>query len=87
MADSPSNTRFGWVRLVAAVGVIGVAVASFRRRPLGNALVLAGVGVAALGTGLAGLGVGALAPALAIAAALLYAGFVVPTPAAPRRRG
>lgn len=81
-------------RILAIVGnalgtlaVIGVAVASFRRRPLGNALVLAGVGVAALGTGLAGLGVGALAPALAIAAALLYAGFVVPTPAAPRRRG
>ena len=49
------------------------------RRPLGNALILAGVGVAALGSGLAGLGVGALAPILAIAAVLLYAGFVLPT--------
>ncbi len=49
-----------------------------RRRPLGNALILAGVGVAALGSGLAGLGVGALAPALAVAAVLLYAGFVTP---------
>jgi hypothetical protein len=51
---------------------------------LGNALILAGVGVAALGSGLAGLGVGALAPALAVAALLLYAGFVVPT--IPKRR-
>ena len=52
---------------------------AIRRRPLGNALILAGVGVAALGSGLAGLGVGALAPILAIAAVLLYAGFVLPT--------
>ena len=36
------------------------------RRPLGNALILAGVGVAALGSGLAGLGVGALAPLFAL---------------------
>jgi hypothetical protein len=70
---------------LGTLAVVGVAVASFRRRPVGNALVLAGVGVAAVGTGLAGLGVGALAPALAIAAVLLYAGFVVPTPAARSR--
>lgn len=58
--------------------VAAVAIASLRRRPLGNALILAGVGVAALGSGLGGLGVGALAPVLALAALLLYAGFVAP---------
>jgi hypothetical protein len=64
---------------LGTIAVVGVAVATFRRRALGNALVLAGVAVAALGSGLAGLGVGALAPALALASVLLYAGFVAPT--------
>lgn len=81
-------------RILAIVGnalgtlaVVVVAVTSFRRRPLGNVLILAGVGVAALGSALGGLGVGALAPMLALAAVLLYAGFVVPTPgASPPRR-
>lgn len=58
--------------------VVVVALATIRRRPVGNTLILAGVGVAALGSGLAGLGVGALAPILAVAAVLLYAGFVLP---------
>ncbi|HET6624035.1 MAG TPA: hypothetical protein VFG70_05845 [Gaiellaceae bacterium] len=80
-------------RILAIVGnalgtlAVVVAVTSFRRRPLGNVLILAGVGVAALGSALGGLGVGALAPMLALAAVLLYAGFVVPTPgASPPRR-
>jgi hypothetical protein len=64
---------------LGTVAVVAVAIASFRRRPLGNALILAGVGVAALGSGLAGLGVGALAPIVALAAVLLYAGFVIPS--------
>jgi len=64
---------------LGTLAVVVVALTSIRRRPLGNALILAGVGVAALGSGLAGLGVGALAPILAIAAVLLYAGFVLPT--------
>jgi hypothetical protein len=70
---------------LGTLAVVVVAIASIRRRPLGNALILAGVGVAAVGSGLAGLGVGALAPILAVAALLLYAGFVAPT--LPRRRG
>jgi hypothetical protein len=77
----------GWpARVLAIAGnslgtlaVVVVALSTIRRRPLGNALILAGVGVAALGSGLAGLGVGALAPVLAAAAFLLYAGFVAPT--------
>jgi hypothetical protein len=64
---------------IGTIAVAGVAIATFKRRPVGNLLVLAGVAVAALGSGLAGLGVGALAPALALASVLLYAGFVAPT--------
>jgi hypothetical protein len=80
-------------RITAIVGnslgtlaVVLVAFATFRARPLGNALILAGVGVAAVGSGLAGLGVGTLAPAIALAAVLLYAGFVAPTRTSSRRR-
>jgi hypothetical protein len=64
---------------LGTLAVVAVAIVTFRRRPLGNVLVLAGVAVAALGSGLGGLGVGALAPVLAAAAVLLYAGFVAPT--------
>jgi hypothetical protein len=64
---------------LGTLAVLAVALVTFRRRPLGNGLILAGVGVAALGSGLAGLGVGALAPVVALAALLLYAGFVAPT--------
>ena len=64
---------------LGTLAVVAVALATIRRRPLGNGLILAGVGVAALGSGFAGLGVGALAPIVAVAALLLYAGFVVPT--------
>ena len=80
-------------RIAAIVGnslgtlaIVVVAVTTLRSRPLGNALILAGVAVAAVGSGLAGLGVGALAPVIAAAAILLYAGFVAPTKAWTRRR-
>jgi hypothetical protein len=63
---------------LGTLAVVVVAVSTFRRRPLGNALILAGVGVAALGSALGGLGVGTLAPVLAAASLLLYAGFVAP---------
>lgn len=68
---------------LGTLAVVAVAVVTFRRRPLGNTLVLAGVAVAALGSGLAGLGVGALAPVLALASVLLYAGFVAPSRPVP----
>jgi hypothetical protein len=58
----------------AAVAV--VALATLRRRPLGNALILAGVAVAAAGSGLAGLGYAATSAFVAVAAVLLYLGFV-----------
>ena len=79
-------------RILAIVGnsvgtllVVGVALLTIRSRPLGNAFILAGIAVAGIGSGLAGLGIGALAPAIAVAALLLYAGFVAPaTLAKPR---
>jgi hypothetical protein len=55
---------------------VTVALLSIRRRPLGNALIVAGVAVAAAGSGLAGLGVAETAAFVAAAAVLLYAGFV-----------
>jgi hypothetical protein len=74
-------------RLVALVGniagtaaVASVAIATIRRRPLGNALVLAGVGVAAVGTALSGLGAGKAGVFVAIAALLLYGGFTASPP-------
>jgi hypothetical protein len=79
-------------RILAIVGnslgtlaVVGVAIATFRSRPLGNALILAGITVAGLGSGLAGLGIGALAPAITLAALLLFAGFVAPALPKPHR--
>jgi hypothetical protein len=76
-------------RLVAIVAnsagtlaVVAVAIITIRRRPLGNALVLGGVAVAAAGTALSGLGAAKTAVFVTIAALLLYGGFT----ASPRRR-
>jgi hypothetical protein len=71
---------------LGTVAVVVVALATLRSRPLGNALLLAGIAVAALGSALAGLGVGAIAPVIVVAALLLYAGFVIPGRAAAARR-
>jgi len=69
-------------RLVAIVAnvtgtlaVLAVAIVTFKRRPIGNGLILAGVVVAALGTALSGLGEAKTAIFVAIAALLLYGGF------------
>jgi hypothetical protein len=70
---------------LGTLAVVAVAIATFRSRPLGNALVLAGIAVAGLGSGLAGLGIGALAPAITVAALLLFAGFVAPSLPKPHR--
>jgi hypothetical protein len=77
------HLEFFPARLIAIVGnsvgtvaVVAVAVATFRRRPLGNTLVVLGIGVAAVGTALFGLGVAGTAASLALAAVLFYAGFV-----------
>jgi hypothetical protein len=64
---------------VGTLAVVVVAVVTFRSRPVGNTLILGGIAVAGIGSGLAGLGIGALAPTIAVAAILLYAGFVAPS--------
>ena len=63
---------------LGTLAVVVVAVATFRPGRSETRSILAGIAVAAVGSGLAGLGVGALAPAIAVAAVLLYAGFVTP---------
>ena len=81
-------------RLLAIVGnsagtlaVLAVALATWRRRPLANALIVAGTAVAAAGSALAGLGAAETAAFVAVAAALLYAGFLTSTSGGPNGRG
>jgi hypothetical protein len=64
--------------IVGTLAVVVVALRSFRRRPLGNGLIIAGIAAAATGSGLAGLGAAGSAIGIAIGAVLLYAGFVAP---------
>ena len=64
---------------LGTLAVVGVALATFGRRPLGNALILAGTAVAAGGSALAGLGAAETSAFVAVAALLLYAGFRVST--------
>jgi hypothetical protein len=68
--------------VAGTAAVVVVTLRSIRRRPLGNALILAGVATAAVGSALAGLGEAETAAFVAVAAVLLYAGFV----AGPRAR-
>jgi hypothetical protein len=63
------------------LAVLAVALVTIRRRPVGNALIVGGVVVAAAGTALSGLGAAKTAVFVAIAALLLYGGFT----ASPRK--
>jgi hypothetical protein len=90
-SDIPDASHFDAfpARVLAVVGnvtgtlaVLAVAAMTMRARPLGNALIVAGVVVAAAGSALFGTGVASTAVSVAVAAVLLYAGFV-----APRRPG
>jgi hypothetical protein len=67
------------VNVAGTVAVVGVALRSWRRRPLGNTLIVLGVAAAALGSGLAGLGAGGASVGIAAGVVLLYAGFSAPT--------
>jgi hypothetical protein len=62
---------------IGTIALVGVALLTFRRRPIGNLLLVAGVAVAAAGSALAGLGEAGTAAFIAAAAVLLYGGFVV----------
>lgn len=81
--EAQEHLDFVPIRLAAVLGnslgtiaVLGVAALTFRRRPLANALIVAGVAVAAAGSGLAGLGVAETSAFIAAAALLLYLGFL-----------
>ena len=63
---------------LGTLAAVAVAVLTLRRRPLGNALVLAGLAVAATGSALVGLGEAGTAAVFAAAAVLLYLGFSAP---------
>jgi hypothetical protein len=69
--------------VVGTLAVVVVALRSIRRRPLGNSLIILGVAAAATGSGLAGLGAAGTALGIAVGAALLYAGFVLPAALRP----
>jgi Flp pilus assembly protein protease CpaA len=62
--------------VAGTVAVVAVAASTIRRRPIGNALILAGVAVAAGGTAASGLGIAGTSLFVAAAAALLYLGFL-----------
>jgi len=88
LPEAQAHLDFFPARLVAVLGnVLGttavtvVAIATISRRPLGNALLLAGVATAAAGSALSGLGTAKTSVFAAIAALLLYGGFT----ASPRR--
>lgn len=81
--DASAHLDFFPARVLALVGniggtlaAVGVALSGLRRRPVGNGLIIAGVAVAAIGSALAGLGQGGGSVFTAVAAGLLYAGFV-----------
>ncbi len=78
------HLEFVPARLVALIGnslgtiaVVVVAAATFRRRPLGNTLIVLGVAIAAIGSALAGLGASRTAVFAAAAVVVLYAGFTM----------
>lgn len=62
--------------VAGSVSLVGIAVLTLRRRPLGNTLLLAGFALAAAGSALAGLGASETAAFVALAAALIYAGSI-----------
>jgi hypothetical protein len=89
--EAQSHLDFVPARLVAVLGnslgtiaVVVIAVLTLRRRPVGNAFLLAGVAVAAVGSALAGLGAAGTAAFIALGAVLLYAGFLFASGEAPR---
>jgi hypothetical protein len=74
-------------RVLAVVGnaagtaaIVIVALATFRRRPLNNLLLLLGIAVAAAGSALVGLGEAGTAAFFGVAVVLLYAGFMIQSP-------
>ena len=76
-SDSPNLANPTKSVSARSAGRLSLQTQRLRRRPVGNALLLAGVAVAALGSALAGLGTAQTAAFVAGGAGLLYAGSVV----------
>jgi hypothetical protein len=81
--DASAHLDLFPARALALVGNVGgtvaavaVALHGIRRRPVGTGLIVAGVVVAAVGSTFAGLGQGGGSVFTAVAALLLYGGFV-----------
>ena len=81
--EAQDHLDFIPARLLAVLGnslgtiaIVAIALLTIRRRPLGNGLIVAGIAVAAAGSGLAGVGVAETSLFVAVAVLLLYAGFV-----------
>ena len=62
---------------LGTVAVVGIALLTIRRRPVGNTLIIAGVTAAAAGSAVAGLGVAQTAVFIVLGVVLLYLGFTV----------
>jgi hypothetical protein len=62
------------------IAIVVVALATFRRRPFNNLLLLVGIAVAAAGSALVGLGEAGTAAFFAVAVVLLYGGFMIQSP-------
>jgi hypothetical protein len=60
---------------LGTLAVVVIALLTIRRRPVGNAFILAGVAAAAIGSAVAGLGVAQTSVFVALAAVLLFVGF------------
>ena len=79
LAFLPARLLAIMANVVGTLAVVAVALRSIRKRPVGNTLIVLGVAAAATGSGVAGLGATGASLGIALGAALLYAGFVVPT--------
>jgi hypothetical protein len=84
LAFAPARLLAILANALGTLAVVGVALRSFRKRPVGNLLIVLGVAAAAIGSGIAELGAGGTAVGIALGAALLYAGFVVSARSAAR---
>ena len=88
-AIPPAQDHLDWfpARVLALVGnaggtiaIVVVALATFRRRPFNNVLILLGIAVAAAGSTLVGLGEAGTSAFFALAVVLLYGGFMIQSP-------
>jgi len=66
LAFAPARLLAIVANALGTLAVVGVALRSLRKRPLGNTLIVLGVAAAAVGSGIAGLGAGGAAVGIAV---------------------